>query len=881
VSGPWDDRLAEVWAAPGRAGAGVIVGSVGVLTARHVIAGALPGGRVLARVVMPGVSIAAWAPMQVSFESTEWDVALLTVDDAAQGRENWVRPTTSQPVIVRLGKRAERNCEAVGFPQSETRLSASANPSKTVRQTEQALGTVLPAGQGKPRADPQRELPVAWMPLDVNNATPGTQAGWGGMSGAGVVLPDGRLIGLVVAAEAEHQQRRLYLVPLAEVLDRDRKLGAVVGSFGAPLLVEARHAAQYRKALRESTLGADGLPRRIDQLRDLAMFGVKPADLPGEPTYLDYVARDEDDRLEQRLVDAIGQRRMLLVVGGSASGKSRSTAEAAARVLRQHRLLRPKFRDLGAVIRLPLADLLPAVVWLDDIQHYTHEALRDNLEQLLAAGAAVVATVRRKVLEELAAPGEVRNPAGDALSDKRLVDRVDWPLAWSSGERTRVSGKVGYPGLLRAIDKGMPLGVYCVAGPDLLRRIEDAYNDDEMIWRYALIRTVLDWYRTGIETPAPLTLVTELMPLVAKLEDYPLKEDVDDALEWFTRPVIGQGRQSRQSVITVLDTDSGPAAAITVHDYVLDHDHQDRGRTLIDEVWSAALQVAAVLDISARFRISATAYNQNRTDIALNEMKVLAEGGDALAMSSVGALILQNDPRSARDWLERALASGSPQAVPVAQANLGGLLVNAGETGRARELLEAAIGSESPQVVPLAQANLGGLLLNAGETGRARELLEAALRSGDPQAVPMAQANLGAVLMLAGETGRARELLEAAIGSGNPQVVPLAQANLGVVLVLKAGRPGGPGSCWRRRSGRGTRRWWRWPRRTWAGWCSKPGKPGGPGSCWRRRSGRGTRRRWRWPRRTWAGCCLMPGRPGGPGSCWRRRSGRGTRRWCR
>jgi hypothetical protein len=77
-------------------------------------------------------------------------------------------------------------------------------------------------------------------------------------------------------------------------------------------------------------------------------------------------------------------------------------------------------------------------------------------------------------------------------------------------------------------------------------------------------------------------------------------------------------------------------------------------------------------------------------------------------------------------------------------------------------------------VLPLAQANLGGLLMDAGEPGPARELLEAAIASGDPQVLPLAQANLGGLLMDAGEPGPARELLEAAITSGNPQVVPFA-----------------------------------------------------------------------------------------------------------
>jgi tetratricopeptide (TPR) repeat protein len=90
-----------------------------------------------------------------------------------------------------------------------------------------------------------------------------------------------------------------------------------------------------------------------------------------------------------------------------------------------------------------------------------------------------------------------------------------------------------------------------------------------------------------------------------------------------------------------------------------------------------------------------------------------------------------------------------------------------GDAAAARRLLEAAVASGNPRVVPLAQANLGGQLLDAGEVERARELLEAAAGSADQQAVPLAQANLGMLLLDAGEVARARELLEAAIGSAD------------------------------------------------------------------------------------------------------------------
>ncbi len=94
----WDDRLVEVWAAPGRAGAGVLVGQIGVLTARHVLEDALArpdGGRVLARSVLPGETVGEWVPMRVRWDDEGWDVALLEVDSDSMGADRWLEPQIS------------------------------------------------------------------------------------------------------------------------------------------------------------------------------------------------------------------------------------------------------------------------------------------------------------------------------------------------------------------------------------------------------------------------------------------------------------------------------------------------------------------------------------------------------------------------------------------------------------------------------------------------------------------------------------------------------------------------------------------------------------------------------------------------------------------
>jgi Trypsin-like peptidase domain len=137
----WVDRLAEVWASPGYAGAGVVVGADAVLTARHVVADALgdSAARLLARVVRPGCSVAGWAPMQSVWDDEGWDLALLSLDGASPDARAWEGPqsSASRIVVVDLGTMAAPDCEAVGFPESaiqharnEVQLRRSAKQSR-------------------------------------------------------------------------------------------------------------------------------------------------------------------------------------------------------------------------------------------------------------------------------------------------------------------------------------------------------------------------------------------------------------------------------------------------------------------------------------------------------------------------------------------------------------------------------------------------------------------------------------------------------------------------------------------------------------------------------------------------------------------------------
>lgn len=756
----WDDRLAEVWASPGQAGSGVVVGDAAVLTARHVVAGALDGGRVLARVVRPGGQVPPWSPVTIAWQDAAWDLALLELGPAPdEAGSAWERPRSPVPVIVRLASSAELDCEAVGFPDAVVQPARDGRPGQALRQSEQAVGTLLPAAQGKPPTAHDRPLPKRWMPLDINTSNPATTAGWQGISGAGVVLPDGRLAGLIVAADPDRQQRRLYAVPLADVLDQAPILKAALAeATGQPAVAQVRDAPAYAAALRPPCLGADGFPRLTADLDDdLEAFGVKPADLPGEPPYLHYVPRDEDDRLRAALDQAAEQRKVLLIVGASGAGKSRSAAQAAQARFGDHRLVCPLEDALPDLAGLPvLTDGGPVLVWLDEIQQQTgHGQLRARLRWLLDAGAVVVGTIRRAELDQLASPGEVRNPAAEALTDDSLVLRVDWRRDWSPAERGRGEAVLSNPGARKALAEGCPLGVWCVAGPHLVRRFEESATDEEWPYRYLLVRAVLDWYRTGVGLPVPVKAAVMLAVIVGGFGELPDDEEIRDAVQWALQAVIGGGRRTRQSLLS-----RHPDNTLAVHDYLLDLAQESSPADIDESVWQAVL---AYVKGARRFDVGTVALHAGLKDIARAAYQPLADAGDASALTNMASLLTDDAP----DEAERLNRLAAGQGDSYAMFNLGVLLSNRGSP-EARIWYERAANAG----ITRAMFNLG-VLLEPNDRDEARLWFERAARAGEADAM----VNLG-VLLAPADPDAATSWYEQAARTGHTG----AMYNLGKLL---------------------------------------------------------------------------------------------------
>ena len=697
--------------------------------------------------------------MRIAGEDAAWDLAVLHVDLEAPEAAGWVRPVSGSPVVVTVGGSSERDCESAGFPDEEVQRPDLADPAGWVRQSEQLLGTLLPMGQAKPAVLLSGTLPREWMPLDAETATPDVGSGWCGMSGAGVVLPDGRLAGVVVAAEDRHQQRRLYMVPLASALAQSARLAtALADAAGAPVVAETRFAPAYRRLLYPATLRTDGSPVRFDEVADLGVLGVKPVDLPGEPAYLTYVPRDDDPTLAQQLHEAAAARRMLLVTGYSGAGKSRSAAHAVRQAYPAHRLLRPLEDQLAALVDLPLADLAPAVVWLDDVEKYQRPALAEMLRKLLAAGLVLVGTIRLGQYQALTqaddSRAEFRNPVGEALSDERLVQQVDWKRDWSQSERDRTADYVTNRLARAAVGKGLSLSVWAVTGPELVKKLKGIRADEDSPCRYALVRAVLDWHHTGLTSPIPWPVAVSLVNQ-AYLDHPASDDDLTDAVNRATSPIGIGGRRGRYSLLTRKQD------ALTANDYIEDWDGRHQQSPIPDATWRSAIDNAPSLD--SLWNIGFTAHFAGQTAVEQAAMQTLANAGDSEAMVNLGLLLRDRDPVAAQAWWERAAAAGNTEGM----VGLG-LLLRDRDPAAAQAWWERAAAAGNTE----AMVNLG-LLLRDRNPAAAQAWWERAAAAGNTEAM----VGLG-LLLRDRDPAAAQAWWERAVAAGNTY----AKDNLEVLL---------------------------------------------------------------------------------------------------
>jgi TPR repeat protein len=749
------ERLVEVWAEGpdeiGRCGSGWVVGWRGVLTARHVIDPVLTASPVASsasdtdRRVPRGVCLvrrvsatgfADWVNCEVLWLHPTLDLTLLRV--APTKGQRWDPPQDPSPRLAELGERSLAG-EAVGFPNAEEKPSGE-------RDTEHAVGRLLPLGGLRD--------PAALVPFDVDAAVPDDAALWRGISGSAVRDEHGRLIAVVVKVHPDRQQRRLFVVPVAH-LARDPGFVRAARELGLDPVLEDRFAPVWRCNVDCRALTQQGVPAAAADVAEPAVFGVHTAvaeDIRGGPLP-EYLPRQCDAELDIACDESVaGGRRLVLVVGDSAAGKSRSAAEAVHRhpTLGARRLVVPLL-DGGLSRLLDAVSLDGTLVWLDDLDKHVARGLDTaTCHRLLDHyDVVVVATIRAREL--LARGGDLRDPIWELLTDTDRVRRIDVDAALSGTEVADAHERFSDRGLLDALDHGIGLGEWLVAGPRLEQKLLGATEP-----RRALVDTVVAWYRTGLKQPLPEDDMRRLwvanldLDLRELLEQRPVSDRESlfrDACAWAREPLITRPLHEQALVTEQRD-------GYVANDYVVDRVVTRSDRPLVPApVWRLATDIALESFIAGNearlWNVGVAAYGQNAPDVAIRAMRAFASADDPNAMFNLGVLLRQRgDPEAlaeAETWWRRAAHHDQPTAM----FNLGALLQQRGDPEALAEA-ETWYRRAAHHDQPSAMVNLGLLLQQRGQAEALAEA-ETWYRRAAHHDHTHALFNLGALLQKRGD----------------------------------------------------------------------------------------------------------------------------------
>ncbi|MFB6724618.1 tetratricopeptide repeat protein [Kribbella sp. NPDC056345] len=383
-----------------------------------------------------------------------------------------------------------------------------------------------------------------------------------------------------------------------------------------------------------------------------------------------YVTRDIDQQLRIDLSSAAERGGLILLVGQSASGKSRTAFEALRAELPEHRVATPAGRpDLAAVLNAVRKTPLPCVLWLDELDVFLGPGGLDHnvLRAYASLRIPILGTMRMQRF--LTYSGNRRRADGDpllrqmAMIEERVLNMarvLEVSSRWTETELHRAEEQ-NDPRVRDALAHHETYGIaeYIAAGPALWnewRRSSDVGGHPRGA---ALIAAAVDLARTGLPGPFPEDLVLGLHERYLEAHGGALlrPEPVPEAIEWATR-------SRYRAVSPLMPVRTG---FWRVFDYLVDRS---------EEAIPSQRVPAATWAVAA-----AEATGTQRFDVALKA----AESGTAAAQEFAESI-----------WLEALEVSNNAYEAVIAY-NLGVLYLDIGRAGRAIPLFERAAEAGEPR----------------------------------------------------------------------------------------------------------------------------------------------------------------------------------------
>jgi tetratricopeptide (TPR) repeat protein len=572
---------------------------------------------------------------------------------------------------------------------------------------------------------------------------------------------------------------RIILFALACVL----AIAVPVVRLHSTKLEKERNWARQVRGILQVPLGTEDQLPRLSALSPYRL-GVSSSRYGSEEQRGDdpYVPRVTDERLDQ----AMGSKRFVLVVGDSKAGKSRTAYEAATRLRHAGQshdpgVLVPNYRDtdhLRQLIELdPPLNLHPepALLWLDDLAESELGALTPLLDSL-AEHMIVLGSMTAQRYDRIRdSDSEISRNARLALQHRAtIVIRLEAGL--TTEERAQAEQK--YP--KEQFEAG--IGEQLVAVDQLTDRYDNA-RQGANLHGWAVVQAVIDWARMDIGRPIKPPELLALCPLyLDQLRAHSRHDDKDhdEALRWACQPV--------SSHIALLEERSGDldVASYVPFDYFVAVADGQGGRPpqpILDSAWD---KVITLVSPSEAVRAGISAFLRR---LPLHARKIFAavaaDHSEAAPKAAYHLGLLQQEQgelEGARASYQQAIDSSDAEWAPVAAVNLGILLVKRGDLEGAKAAYQRAMDSGHPEWSIIAALDLWGPVGEQEDFEGARAFYQQIIDSGNPDWAPLAAYNLGILLGKQGDLEGAKAAYQRAIDSGNAEWASRGAVNLGLLL---------------------------------------------------------------------------------------------------
>jgi uncharacterized protein YidB (DUF937 family) len=453
---------------------------------------------------------------------------------------------------------------------------------------------------------------------------------------------------------------------------------------------------------------------------------------PGQavPELTVYVQREHDVRLRE-LLSAPARPVMVMLVGGSSTGKTRAAFEAVRQCLPDWSLLRPvDAADLLEQVRSG-APGPETVLWLNETQIFLRgePGVAVALRQLLARDepVLVIGTMWPEFWKEFTSAPDDSGPDVNCQATELLLqdaNRVDVPETFAGRDLVQLNyvlaADLRLAAAAQAAGSDGKVVQVLAGGPELVQRYDHPADAEDRFGK-AVLAAAMDARRAGCESPIGASLLQAAAPAYLDSSERAGAPDTWFAtgLRHATRKIRGIAALTEQRQAPGI----GPADGYVLHDYLDQHGRLTRrGKLIPAMVWD--MVIAHVLDPAGRTGLAQQAEWRGLYRYAVDLARPAADAGEAAAMQLMARrLAAAGHDGEADEWTRRAAEAGDTMAVQLYAKRLD----EDGDRDGADTILRTATAAGDTSAL----LSLAARLDDAGKAEDAERLLVQGAEAGD------------------------------------------------------------------------------------------------------------------------------------------------------